>query len=1108
MEDYTLNRLIDQMFRTTMPVLAGFSILCSGAGKAIAENSGSSVLKSGCDMVICGKSDSENAHGFKANGSAPSKSMDTVLGALRRSYPVRVLESANSSIILGLSVEPGPNPVVLEIEEIHNRSPRVFGYTAEVNGTMVYFRTYQEVGAGPNHVFMEVPRKLVKDGTLRLTLCNQGDAPVAVSRIWAYGDFDRLAESNDTWRPMPILAEAQVLLGWFGKPKVPTTEPSLRSMSKEKDPHAWKELRQMFAKEGIIGAGFQTSSSYLGQNGMSIQNQIDDALRRAGGGGVMWQYKFMGCDWGGHPSLLDGQGGDFYDIRYSQAVYNPVEKKYGPTWPKSPGGTIWPTAGEAPLNRFVVERSRLTARILSERIGLLAAQGIHPSELCFAGEEGPSYWWQGGYGDFSPANVAAAAKDGVVLDPANLTPSARRWMFDNLTKRFSERCRAIAEGLGRDIIPVDRGVVSLPSSQLADAIYSHPFMNQVFPLFDNRWEGWQNGANEWAWVSGEPLEYVNPSFADYIASQGYLAMVNLYRPILDTPYLEKLYQWGMRHIACYGEYFEDGPLFREAVAKIDTKTSMPARHYLRRVLELDFSGMQILPAEGSASFDNLRLSPHMVKTIQLVEPNRPGRMLLRLENKGQPLPEGLSLHFDFGRNIGRAKDTLIAEVKITAGADPENLQTLAQIPSGKFDSTTYWPQLCTADINLGDVLKGQQKGYVSIELIACQGSIETGLCSLTVTRPWLWHSGQLAGERPKNRQMRTRRLWMQDRAVVERLLARHRDAGGSPTTLAEAERLIASGQFWKARQYLSGAHSLLLPARFAVHGNGPLGPYPLDVSWGAPEATAIVELQKIDKTGIELAIDSQSDLESEIRCGGLSPEEHYTMTIERGNRIRISADPTGALVADAKGTIKINCAVKSRPAPGGDGFLAKDTGRVPERRLVAMCADKDLYEVQDPSLALYNPLRILPSPHAILRRGCEGRPLNENQVPHCGDRVEITLDDEGRMIEAVSTYGEAGGRIREFIPPTVYPAPCNGVIVLENGNRYEFFYRIHRFGTQFKNLPGLKQWARNNSIDAYVAVLKPGLELRFTYTPPIVEGRLPRLLNVETIKNKSEQKEH
>jgi hypothetical protein len=1051
----------------------------------------------GIDTVFLGDAASERDHRLTVVGRAKGLVLETILGSQHRSYPARLLAGAEASLAWTMRVAPGESPIVLEIQEIHDRRSQVFGYTVEVNGTAFYFRTYEEVGAGPNHYFIDVPRRFATDGVLNLTVRSQDDAPVAIGEVRAYGDFERLAREDGTWRPMPVLGQARVLMGVVGtKGKHVALEQQIPEIPPEADAKAWEDLRTTFAKTRTVAGGFMFTSHYLQQNEAELQREIEDSVRIAGANHVMWQYNFMGGDWGGHPSVLDGQGGDFYDIRYSQAVYDPLTKRYAPTWPGTPGGVIWPTAGEPALNQYIIERSRRTGRMLGERIGLLAAQGISPTGICLVGDEGPSYWWRGGFGDFTPTLVAAAARDGVTLSPENLNPAARKWLFDCLTTRFEERCRAITEGLGRDLIPVDRGVVALPDSQLADMLYAHTFMNQSFPLFDGRWEGWQNGANDFAWIGGEPLEYVNPSFADYIATQGCLTNVNLYRPIADFAYLEKLYQWGFRHVALFDAYSDDAAAIVNAMDGVDARPSLPTRHYLRKILDLTPALMPAptvdKPGEGPlAQIDNLRFSQALDTTWQLREPGRPGRLVIRLEGAGKPLPDGLMLSLDFGAGSRKR----INQVTVLAGRDLDHLQPVAAIADKELDKTPYWPGFRTASIPLDAALKGIPQAVVAIDLRTANGSEETGLRQLTVTRPWALTSGHLLGERPTNRQARMRQLWLQDRALANRLLARYIQAGGAAAVIADTRRLISSGACLTAYRQLSAQMSLLLPARFAVRGQGALGPYPLTVSWMDPERTALVSLISIGETSAVLEVDTPTAFRGEVRFHGRIPDQRYRVTVERGNRVSITFDPHGDVRADQTGLLSATVEFAGQPSVSGEGFLAKDTGRVPSRTLVALCHDRELYEVQDPELASYNPLRIPTAKQAVQQRGREGDPQPpKNALPRGGDHVVIELDDAGRARSLRATYGEASGRIRNFTPPAVHPEANNGIIELEDGRSFEIMYRMASF-TKF-SVPGLRDWARLNSIDDYTKALTPGLTIKLTYSPPLRPGLRPRLLTV------------
>ena len=1067
------------------------------------------------DLVKLGDLGSENAHRLTYSTEVKASVLSTELGALKLRHSARIISGENSALTLSMAVTAGNSPILLEIQEIHDRRPQAIGYTVAVNGTEVYFRTYQEVGAGPNHYFVDVPRRLAQDGQLSITLRNMGSAPMAIGKIWAYGDFDSLSNKDKTWKPMPVLGQARVMTGMVGtKGKHVAIEGHIPTVSPEQETKAWKDLTTTFEQIGVTAPGFMMTSHYAHDNLATLTQEIRKSLHFAAQNKSMWQYNFMGGDWGGHPSRLDGEGGEFYDIRYSQTMYDPVRQRYLPTWPNTPGGVIWPTAGDACLNRYLVERSFLTGQILAKEVGFWAAQGLKPTQICLVGDEGPTYYWQGGFGDFSPALMASAAKSGIKLDPSNLTAKARKWLYDNLTLRFNERSQAVSAGLGRDMIIVDHGETILPTSQLADTFYTHTFMNQSQPLFDPRWEGWQNGVNDAAWISGEPLEYVNPSFADYIASQGMLTNVNLYRPIMGKGYLEKLYQWGFQHISLFDAYCGDAEVISNELKEVDSRIGLPVRHYLRTLLSYDPAlSASLTPQDPIAKVDNLVFSPSLNTTLHLVDASRPGRLVLRLANGGTELPAGVELHLDFGGK-SHLRD-IASQIDIFAGEQPDQLQLVHSMASANLMVTKYWPHKRSATLPLEAAVQGKKVAYVGIELKTTKNSPETGLRRLSITQAWKYKSGSLVGIEPNNRQLRIRKLWMQDRALALRLVDRHRAAGGERSTLAAAEDIIAAGQAQKAYRLLSGEHSLLLPAKFAVKQQGQLGPYPISISSSANQ-TLLVTLKRIDARGFELLLEPQLAFTGIVNCRGLPPGGRFSVT-SAANHLSIAADPKGPLTADAMGMASVVAEFEALPQIGGNGFLAKATGRVSCRKLVAMCSGKDLFEVQDPDLARYNPLRIVSIENPELERRLDlqdaslanaasqlvgsdkksnQQPQSLKKPPQSGDRVEITLDDAGRATALRSTYGQAAGVIKAFVPPAVHPQPCNGIIELQDGQKFEFMYR-YAFGTKF-TVPGLKPWARNNEIDDYITALKPGLSVVLTYSPTLVQGKLPRLMSLSS----------
>ena len=92
---------------------------------------------------------------FQAKGAILVENLDTEMGTLKASHSVRTVPQKGDELTFEVPFDAGAKTLILEIQEIHNRRAAAYGYTVLINGHAVYFRTYQELGAGPNHFFVE-----------------------------------------------------------------------------------------------------------------------------------------------------------------------------------------------------------------------------------------------------------------------------------------------------------------------------------------------------------------------------------------------------------------------------------------------------------------------------------------------------------------------------------------------------------------------------------------------------------------------------------------------------------------------------------------------------------------------------------------------------------------------------------------------------------------------------------------------------------------------------------------------------------------------------------------------------------------------------------------
>lgn len=149
--------------------------------------------------------------------------------------------------------------------------------------------------------------------------------------------------------------------------------------------------------------------------------------------------------------------GDRWDIRY------------GLTTPNMWGNTPWQTMNHPELNELRHERMTKAVKLIE--------QDAREVLIGYVTENEPAYWaWEAAdykytvkrrdlWADFNPHTVAAAAKDGVTLNPADgLGHKERMWLLDNLT-RYMQAC-----------------VDTITSAGASRTVYSHSLLAQHFPF--------------------------------------------------------------------------------------------------------------------------------------------------------------------------------------------------------------------------------------------------------------------------------------------------------------------------------------------------------------------------------------------------------------------------------------------------------------------------------------------------------------------------------------------------------------------------------------------------------------------------------------------------
>ena len=1038
------------------------------------------------DSITFGHQKSEKAHSVEATGLVSVETLKTELGALKREDTVRTLRQTGATLSFDLSVKPDGKPVLLEIQEIHNRRPDVFGYTVLVNDQEVYFRTYYEIAAGPNHYFVKVPADVTgRAPTLRVTLRNEGNGAFSIGKAWAYANFfEGIAQEEQVFRTMPVLFDPRrVLPAAAGESLDHMTVDSAYALAKIKDYQERFADTACFGPAGIDGPdGF----SYGLHGPTAVCKKGDYWLKLAGEAGIPLTMSFQGLWWAGAPQGPDGIGGYFSDLKYHQVRYERDSNTY--TYHTGfGGGFISRTFNSEPLLKMRLVRFAAALRHVGDRIAFLKAAGKAPPFLAFNRCQGEDY---APGGDFGDAITAAAKADGVILDPEDgLSDTELDWMDRNLVRYLKAVALNTYESVGRDAVLVDQGKTSLPESQLADNWFMEAGSGPWYPHweFERRSSFWRSFTGN-MWPSSEPgwsymaLERMRD---DYAKANGKVACSNMeYSPLRDLDYLENHYQMGYQF-----EKFHGGkPHFRDWLRRVDNIDDNPSRppvHLERRLLDVNTRrDRQMGPTAQVVDVRNLTLRYRndlkFNTDMALDDRTQQGSITYRLDSKDGVFSNDLMLEIE-----GVIKSA--AGIEIFGGADLTALPKLASLNGNDMAEAKAWNQFGT---QLGYVDIGAAMAKVDmppaetlyLRLVFPAGGNEIWLHGIKATRRWAKASGQLIDTPFTVKQARITQLWVQDRAVASRLLQRYQDLAGEDEIYLRAKELFATCRYRTAYRLLAGEISQVLPARFAVRGHGKLGRYPVEVKLQSDDAVALVELLQASPKGVEILLKSEDKQPCQLQLSELKPNQTYALEQVGINHYRLQLAKVGTVQTDTDGTATVDLEIsldeEPLPLPRTFSAIYLEGGRGGIK-----------VWLQDPIVSLLDEGTTLPIADGVtFTRRRDGDEQVSNDWPQAWDKVEITLDEAGRVSEMRAVYGRDRGRIKAFHKPVIRGGNLsNGVIEMENGNRYELGYNY--WFTRFNTL--LLQ-AADHDPDYLAARIKPGSHVEISYSPYVHANGLQR----------------
>ena len=1013
------------------------------------------------DRLDFGQDMEEQTHGLKTQGQVMSEELSTEMGAIKGRHSVRTLQGAGSYLKFNLTRRETSSDLILEVQEIHHRRPQAFGYTVNVNGQNVYFRAYEELGAGPVHYFIKLPP--IADRHLQITLTNAGNAPFSLGQVWLYENFFKDIDSQEKiYRPLAMMGQ------------------SLTAIS---------EKTTSFAPLGV----YEDHINFGNQPKARVQKIVEDRLRESGNSGRPLELLFNGPSWGGAPSGPDGQGGYFADIRYSTLVYNPIAKAYSPSYPNMWSSTFWSSYAEPYMRNLLKERFLESFGLIANTVDILRAHGT-PPQVVYARDLGLPL------GEITDVTIRAAAKEGLTLDPADgLNEAERRWLHRNDVAIWRDYATWHAQIFPRDAVVVDRGTVRPPEELSMDHQYSHTiFTSDKGPMQSRRWFGGQTGMVEGFWSSGEVF-FDRFAQYDYVKANGKLGHVNIWAPFAKTPdTLRCLYDAGFQFAAVIGDIEKRNPeyakLIRKTILAADNCDDLPALAPLQvdpALLEGLYNlRREIGPADRVVDIDNLRIHAQCrdnsdlapAARLAVTEPGRPGSITYRIDNGGEAFTAPLSLYVD-----GRIAPGAGNRIEVFVGETEDDLKIATVLTDAQIPCPDHWELYMNskATMPLSSALVGRKAGLVRLVFHAEHASDAAFLLECRITTQWPNRVGPMADNNFTMRQQRTLNLWIQERAVAEYMLARHLRQVGDDAAAAEGRRLVTEGRYRTAQRHLSAELAQMLPARFAVRGHGRLGRLPIEVTLPSDNVVLITTVESISDTHCEVVVYGEAARQSFRLSMPAVDGSSWNLSNPTPNRFHLVQNAAGSIRA-SHGRIEI-AAEAVHPTMAAIKLPQRLVARYLEGNATSVkvdCQDLGL-------LAGSSSIKLALDPKAVITRTPERQTIPEAQAkPQRFDRVELVLNEQGRITSMAASYGRDQGRIARVIPMAPMQPFCNGAIELDNGNRYEFDF------TTEANTPALQGKARNYEWPVIERSLHSGDFITVDYSPYAEQGGTRRLVKI------------
>lgn len=969
-----------------------------------------------CDQIVFGSDDS---HNVEADSQSSIKNMTTMRAGeyTDEKYTVRKLAAKKGTISYDAAVT--GSHVVLEFEEIHNKTEASYGYYINVDGTDVFLRAGAETSVGPLHFFVRVPAELTEGkNSVRVTLRNVSDSPVMLNRAWTHSNLDTLRSEKGINDRMPVM----ILNGDFFN-----LNWTAYKATKERFREQIENYIEVFGDESnykTFEPGYVIEVTYLLWPDEHVYNVIDAVVELSRELDVPMAINFNSW-WGGNPTYVpDGKGGFFSDLEYQMLVYAPENINgrgiYQTTTPNTWGNNPWLSMNNDYLNSVRLDKYRKFCKYMSQKIAeskIIAGDKGIPEISVFIENE-PQYWTEF---LFTPTEIkevcdssqqfvdALKENYGVDFDPTDwLDEEEQEALFYNLNDYAADLMTAAAEGAASDYITVKGDEITLPDYQLMDNFYTHQFDTNIEKRVISEWDTYETAITKNGHVGMEGYglsgNVANRNMGAHTAARGKFAAVNIEcggDGLAINP-LDDYYAAGAQYGVLYNTTKAAQPKLAEMDQTVHTEEYVEPFEG-RELFRYDFDeNTTFEPDDVLIASDGMGTEPMRRWNLACpMDEDYEGSLTFKIDNKGKPLENGAAIML-YGLCWSHMDPN--CRVEVYAGSDLNNLNL---VPSNVVMDVGGVPY------DISDYIdKTKSVAYAMVRLYTSGTRSWCGLYRVRGLAKFGETLGHTDGFNYTLSETRLNNLIVTYRADVEKMLAEQKSYAGTHPNYIEAEKLYQQGKFKSAKQLLLGTQSLSMPAKFMVIGNGKLGDYPITVEAADSETPVGIILREIGETvRFELGAERNNDvtLSFSDKSGRYSlTKDGDVYVLEKcGNGEYIEVDGVVTL------TLTAGRPVKEYPKQF-TGFTGVQEWQTEDEVMISF-HDVELSNYSRGSFFKFaDDAKIYRGP---IDAGCgelQEYPREKMKDILLGERADVTLNDEGEISKLELRYGLVKGTITKF----------------------------------------------------------------------------------------------